>query len=157
LALLLRCFDATYNTYNLFDAVQLGNPEHISLVMLPSTCISVDDAKDLLSAVASTFKSCVIIGYPTATSFQVYIMLLVRCSDNNANLNPNNDQNVGIQAKLGCRYPNIGSQAPTEKCTGGSFWIRGDASMKSNVPRIKDQLIRFLGHSLGELYPAKWQ
>jgi len=140
----------------LFDAVQLGNPEHISLVMLPSTCISVDDAKDLLSAVASTFKSCVIIGYPTATSFQVYdIMLLVRCSDNNANPNPNNDKYVGIQAKLGNRYPTSG--VPAEECTGGSFWIRGDASKKSNVSRIKDQLIRFLGHSLGELYPAKWQ
>ena len=155
LALLLRCFRATKNTYNLFDRVPL-NPQVVKFVLLPSNCTTLEGARRELAVQAGISSSCVVIAYPTATKFPFYdSMLLVRSGDQN--------KYIGLQMKLGNEYPAGGSQSPnTDEWNGGSFWVRGRATETSGITNngwvylTKEELTRFLGYSLGTLYPATW-
>jgi len=156
LALLLRCFHATRQTYVLFDRVQLNNLQLVMFVLLPSTCTTLDGARRVLAEQAGSSTSCVVIACPTAAKFPYYdAMLLARCNGP--------DRYVGLQMKLGNVYPAGGNQAPDAAVwNGGSFWVRGHASETSGIPHNgwiylnKDELTRFLGYSLGTLYPANW-
>jgi len=156
LALLLRCFHATKHTYHLFDRVPLRRPQEVEFALLPSTCTTLVDARNEMGKLAGSSTSCVIVAYPTDAKFPYYdAMLLVR--DNGPG------RYVGLQMKLGNTYPASDSQAPDAAVwNGGSFWVRGHATETSGTPSNgwiylnKEELTRFLGYSLGALYPVSW-
>ena len=150
LALLLRCFHATKHLYDLFDRIPLNCPHLVKFTLLPSTCTTLDGARHVLAEQAGSSTSCVIIAYPTDAKFPYYdAMLLVRCN--------------GPDRYVGNVHPAGGSQAPSDaNWNGGSFWVRGHATETSGTPSNgwiylnKEELTRFLGYSLGTLYPANW-
>jgi len=155
LALLLRCYSATNERYSLFNSVTLHNLKDVVFLLLPDICTTLEHAQNLLSTEATGMESCVIIAYPTYSKFPLYdIMLLVRGSGS--------DKYVGIQVKLGKGYP-VGDIPVPADWNGGSFWVRGNAPESSHTIRSgwiyldRNELVDFLGYSLGTLYPAEWK